>query len=482
MRLSNPLKTKTPSAEDIEALERNQKALEELEELHRRMKLDSSFYEVVPPGTSERQETSLADLQLRHYALSRRRGPFWRMKDVQNWTSSFRELDDDTNDLDFHFKSTSRLLESMKQQGIVTAPSTESYEYSDGRIRWELNMFTAKPGGFGKVWPGTLEPSGKSPMKVALKALHKNKRLSPENLLSRVSREAVIWSALADENVAQFITLLDLRQTALQNVVLVSVWSELGTAVDYLQEEANANHTLPIIEDIISGLAYLHKIDLPDKCAVYHGDMKGDNVLIFPPPPGSNRPVAKITDFGQSKIVDPDIRSATQVGGHRYYLAPEIHRGLEAAERTGVKAHLSSESDVWAFALTAWELITRLPPFSYREQTSLGMLYVQGSPSSVDEEIYDLLLSVPKALRPFLTACLSRDPAQRPTMAQVKKDWSALLTSQPELASKPWLEVMDELSAPAKYCNYRFYRYEDGPRDLYKEWSQFMLDRCRERT
>ena len=74
-----------------------------------------------------------------------------------------------------------------------------------------------------------------------------------------------------------------------------------------------------ILQDVASGLAYLHK----HKPVVIHRDLSAKNILL------SSEGVAKISDFGNSRIIDIDpagsteFKSTTHVPGTIIYMPPE---------------------------------------------------------------------------------------------------------------------------------------------------------------
>jgi serine/threonine protein kinase len=85
------------------------------------------------------------------------------------------------------------------------------------------------------------------------------------------------------------------------NVVMPYVvveYSSLGTLREHIQENRPLLSDIEILlGDVVSGLAALHT------CGIVHGDVKLDNVLVFP---SMNRPpkaLAKIADFGHALIL-----------------------------------------------------------------------------------------------------------------------------------------------------------------------------------
>ena len=102
------------------------------------------------------------------------------------------------------------------------------------------------------------------------------------------------------------------------------VMEELQTNLhDYLLNPSYANLPLnakvSILQDISRGLAYLHN----HKPAVIHRDLSAKNILL------SSEGVAKISDFGNSHIIDIDpassseFKSTTHVPGTIIYMPPE---------------------------------------------------------------------------------------------------------------------------------------------------------------
>ncbi|WP_017583706.1 serine/threonine-protein kinase [Nocardiopsis valliformis] len=139
---------------------------------------------------------------------------------------------------------------------------------------------------------------------------------------------------------------------------------------------------------IAQTLAHLHS------SGVVHRDLKPGNVLLAATGP-------KVIDLGISRAMDetPGAESA-EFAGTPGYIAPETTRG----EESGPAVDVFALGAVLVFALTG------RGPFG------------DGHPSAV---IYRIghqdpdLDGVPASLHDLLTACLDKDPARRPTAAQV---------------------------------------------------------------
>jgi eukaryotic-like serine/threonine-protein kinase len=131
---------------------------------------------------------------------------------------------------------------------------------------------------------------------------------------------------------------------------------------------------------------------------IVHRDVKPANILITP------YDAAKLTDFGIARSAQ-DV-SQTQTGilvGTPAFLAPEVARGGDP----------SPASDTWSLGATLYAAVEGRPPFGSGVDNPLAVLARIGSepvppPSSAGW------------LTPLLAALLDRDPARRPTAAQVR--------------------------------------------------------------
>lgn len=129
---------------------------------------------------------------------------------------------------------------------------------------------------------------------------------------------------------------------------IIVEYAEHGTLEDLLHREVLDSDTkLSLVLDIAQGIDSLHHSGL------IHGDIKTENVLIFPD--GQRRYLAKVADFGFS-IVGLEDDALIQIGGTRPWTAPEANRPL--AKR------LLSFTDTFSFGLLVWKvLIDGLNPF-----------------------------------------------------------------------------------------------------------------------
>ncbi|XP_068635582.1 serine/threonine-protein kinase TOUSLED-like isoform X3 [Aristolochia californica] len=163
-----------------------------------------------------------------------------------------------------------------------------------------------------------------------------------------------------------------------------------------------------IIVQIFQGLVYLNK--RPHK--IIHYDLKPGNVLF------DEVGVAKVTDFGLSKIVEDDVGSqglelTSQGAGTYWYLPPECFD----LNKTPL---ISSKVDVWSAGVLLYQMLFGKRPFGHdqtqerilREDTIIKARKVEFPPRpSVSNEAKDLI-----------RRCLTYDQAERPDVLTIAQD------------------------------------------------------------
>ena len=117
-----------------------------------------------------------------------------------------------------------------------------------------------------------------------------------------------------------------------------------GSLRDLLSNQTfplDAELSLPLLRDILQGMRFLHAADPP----ILHGDLKSANVLV------DQNYRAKICDFGLSA------KRRHGFVGTPFWMAPELLKG----------GLMSRQSDVYAFGITLWEVMTRKIPYQELE-------------------------------------------------------------------------------------------------------------------
>ncbi|KAJ2336451.1 Protein kinase of the Mitotic Exit Network, partial [Coemansia sp. RSA 2681] len=142
---------------------------------------------------------------------------------------------------------------------------------------------------------------------------------------------------------------------------------------------------------IIEGLIYLHGRD------VVHCDLKACNILT------TKQGNTKLTDFGVSlnlKLRKPGDESV--VAGTPYWMAPEIIQ-LDGA---------CMASDIWSLGCTVIELLTGKPPYS-------GLMQMAALYRIVEDDHPPIPEGISEELKEFLLLCFQKEPANRPTAAEL---------------------------------------------------------------
>lgn len=269
---------------------------------------------------------------------------------------------------------------------------------------WEVDIERKKigAGGFGKVYPAKWHGT-----KVAIKEL--DSQTSPELL----KQEVDIWSKLLHPHVLQFLGAAIYEATPF----LVMPLMINGNCLDYIKKNPSADRGL-LVHQITLGLAYLHSRKPP----ILHGDLKAVNVLV------NASGDAILADFGLSRVNrDISTRSSrVHTAGSLRWMAPERLRS----------GKLTTETDVYAFALTVFEIYTEAIPFGDIDDSMLYTLVVKEDerPRQHDEDAIPPY-SIDDRVWVILTRAWDPNPRQRPSAVQLV-DMTATLLSESSRPAK----------------------------------------------
>jgi hypothetical protein len=146
------------------------------------------------------------------------------------------------------------------------------------------------------------------------------------------------------------------------------------------------------------------------EAGIVHRDVKPSNILV------SAEDRVKLSDFGIARAeADSSLTQTGLVTGSPAYLAPEVASGQSATDA----------SDVWSLGATLFHALSGRPPYEVGDNL-MGTLYkiVHEEPPRLADAGW---------LAPLLEATMTRDPADRWSMAQVRD----YLAAGPEGARPP---------------------------------------------
>eukprot|EP00002_Diphylleia_rotans_P023720 TRINITY_DN4667_c0_g1_i1.p1 TRINITY_DN4667_c0_g1~~TRINITY_DN4667_c0_g1_i1.p1 ORF type:complete len:773 (-),score=169.82 TRINITY_DN4667_c0_g1_i1:362-2680(-) len=208
-------------------------------------------------------------------------------------------------------------------------------------------------------------------------------------------------------------------------VCLVSELMLQGTLTDVLRDEEKElplSLRIHFMHDIVKGMNYLHSSNPP----ILHRDLKSPNILV------DDRFKLKVSDFGLSTLQGtPDADTAV---GSLLWLAPEIILG-KPYERP---------ADVYSFGIIAWEIMTRVEPYSDLEDMSSLPLLVAKScvRPSMDYEIPEHIQE------DVIKMSWEEKPQLRPTFSDLNKLLSAMTEASTSASMGFLSESMEQGEKP----------------------------------
>lgn len=160
---------------------------------------------------------------------------------------------------------------------------------------------------------------------------------------------------------------------------------------------------LAIGAQLASAMAAVHA------AKIGHADLKPDNVLVLAQTGPDGEPLIKLIDFGVAYFADRPPPSEPMVWGTPQYLAPEQWMGKPALA-----------SDVYALGCVIYEMAVGSAPF-IGSVAELAIAHIEREPPHLAARAPDMA-----ALDPIVARTLAKNPAARPTMAEVAAELEGL--------------------------------------------------------
>ena len=169
---------------------------------------------------------------------------------------------------------------------------------------------------------------------------------------------------------------------------------------------------IQILDEIAGALEAAHEQQ------IVHRDLKPDNVFLSSMRGGMI--IVKLLDFGIAKLVDGrgigvGKTSTGQLMGTPAYLSPEQARGRNVDYRT----------DIYALGCMMFEVVTGRMPFMAESAMDIVLMHLSMAPRRPSE----LVPNLPPTLEQLILQMLDKDPANRPSLAQVRDVFAELFAS-----------------------------------------------------
>ncbi|VDK73786.1 unnamed protein product [Litomosoides sigmodontis] len=301
----------------------------------------------------------------------------------------------------------------------MNLPSIPEYEQTDPSMRpnmTRLCIITSENlektqqslghGAFGTVFLGYWWPKGRDDgekLAVAIKVVHDGSGTAHQEML----QEAGIMACMRHEH------LLRLVGVCLSDgMQIVTPMRPLGSLKNYLKkyrQKLSARDLLLYCYQIASAMEYLYKNRL------VHRDLAARNVLV------KRTNHVEVTDFGLARLLEKG-KSEVVVGGK----VAVKWLALESLE----KQIYNHYTDVWAFGVTCWEVLTfgqtpfqSVPPDQIRQHLANGNRLEQ--PNNCAQEVYQTFLQ-----------CWLQNPESRPNFVVLKEKFN-------QYCKAPHLYVLD---------------------------------------
>src|SRR5688500_14937334 len=259
-------------------------------------------------------------------------------------------------------------------------------------------------GGMGEVWRAT---DTRLRREVAIKALPAAFTADRERL-ARFEREAQVLAQLHHSNVASIFGLEESDGSAGAKGARARVM-ELVEGDDLAAIVARG--PLPLDEALAIARQIAEALEAAHGQGIVHRDLKPANVKV--PADGT----VKVLDFGLAKAMEPTsgagartdlAHSPTLTGAHGTQLGVILGTAAYMAPEQARGAAVDARSDIWAFGVVLWEMLTgrRLFVGETVSDTLAAVL-------RADIDLAALPSGVPPAVRSLLRRCLERNPRNR---------------------------------------------------------------------
>ena len=230
-----------------------------------------------------------------------------------------------------------------------------------------------------------------------------NEKKNIKSLIRNLVREVNIMSKFNHPSIVKFIGFSPVDFSGGNRPVIITEFLSNGTLSNLINlerrgmshEKWNDTRKLITLYGIASAMSFLHSHN------IIHRDLKPENIMM------DDELYPKVADFGLSKIMHTNMDSMSMnstmgVKGTLIYLPPESLFECEYSKAT----------DVYAFAMIAYEILTNEKPFGKCNFPELISNLTKGK----RPEIGDF---VPESYKKLIMNCWEQDSSNRPTFDEI---------------------------------------------------------------
>ena len=231
---------------------------------------------------------------------------------------------------------------------------------------------------------------------VAVKILHEEFKQDKE-FVDKFQREAQAAARLSHPNI---VNIYDVG-VADGDHYIVMEYVPGRTLKDRIRQEGHlsVSESLRVAREIAEALAHAHANNL------VHCDIKPHNILMMAD--GH----AKVADFGIARAVtESTMTYSGNVIGSVHYFSPEQAKGTM----------ITPKSDVYSLGVVLYEMLTGKLPFTGDNPVSIAVKHLQEEPVPVRQ----IDPAIPPVVEAIVSKAMSKDPAMRPTSAELVQDIS----------------------------------------------------------
>ncbi|MCC6465817.1 MAG: serine/threonine protein kinase, partial [Planctomycetes bacterium] len=340
------------------------------------------------------------------------------------------------------FVGRERLLPQEVADDLVELLSANQLEGIEPHLPGLMLLHLVGRGGRGNVyraWQASLRRV--VAVKILSRALSGNREY-----LQRFLREAKVASRVQHKNIVRA---YDINKKGADVFMVMEYVSGVSLGV------VLRNRTrLPVPEALEIGRLAAEAVAYIGKVGLVHRDIKPDNIML------DRKGRVKLCDLGLARPSGTSSLTAPMVAqGTPLYMAPENALGGE----------LDSQADVYSLGVTLYRALLGKPPFDNPDPVEVLRMHVEVQPRGLDGD------ELPAGISNLLRRMLEKNPTKRPLARDLPREFAALQSALPGMASPRLWELVPG-GAPTALLAYESeldLAPEDAPEDkpeTYKAW------------